>query len=102
MSEKMIEINGKFVRQPHVDLLDRGRVKKLKPLLKELSEDEDMDLLYELVGFMIPEVTQKDLDSLILGDVKHILSAAGIAKFEEIGTDPARISLGESSASTNS
>lgn len=100
MAEKTIEIRGNTYPAPAMDRMKRKSVKKLRPLLTRLQE-EDLDALWDLVGAMVPDLPVKDLDDLDMGECKSILTIAGVAKFDTESPDP-DISVGESSASTNS
>ena len=99
MTLPTIEIRGTKYPEPAMDRMKRKAVKKLKPLLTRL-QDEDLDALWDLVGAMVPDLPAKDLDDLDMGECKDILTVAGVAKFNT-EADP-DITAGESSASTNS
>ncbi|WP_346921693.1 hypothetical protein [Glutamicibacter creatinolyticus] len=106
MSLETITVNGHEYPKPSIDRMKRKQVKKLKPSLERLK-NEDMDAVWEIVGLLIPSLSAAKLDDLELGECKEILTNAGIAKFDDdkAKTDqetPEGITPGESSASTNS
>lgn len=100
MTEKSIELRGKKYPAPSMNRMKRKAVKKLKPLLERLK-NEDLEALWEIVGAMMPTLTVAVLDDLDLGECKSILTDAGVAKFDS-ETPDAEITAGESSASTSS
>ncbi|MGP5219501.1 hypothetical protein [Arthrobacter rhombi] len=103
-----ITIREKTYPEPSMDRMKRKTVKKLKPALERMK-NEDLDALWELVGLLVPGLNGATLDDLDMGECKGILQDAGIAKFERPeddaeGDDDAEdgITPGESSALTNS
>lgn len=111
MTEKIstVTIAGKEYPKPHMDHMNRGQIRNLKPLLSKLNEDQDVDVLWDVIGAFFPDVPQDDVDAIGLGEAKSLLSAAGVAKFDDEPADkdkeesePAEITVGESSASANS
>ncbi|MGO1319931.1 MAG: hypothetical protein ACTII7_07795 [Galactobacter sp.] len=106
MSLPTITIRGKKYPQPSLDRLKRKQVKKIKPVLTRV-QNEDLDAIWDTVGLLISDLPSTVLDDLELGECKTIIEAAGIAKFSNdeepaSGADDDEITVGESSASTNS
>ena len=100
MSET-ITINGKEYPAPHIDRMKRKQAKALKPLLGKI-QGEDLDALWDVVALMMPSMTKPAVDDLDLGECKRILSAAGVAKFDDAAPVDGEITVGESGASTSS
>lgn len=103
-----ITIREKTYPEPSMDRMKRKTVKKLKPALERMK-NEDLDALWELVGLLVPGLNGATLDDLDMGECKGILQDAGIAKFERPEDDAEGdgdaedgITPGESSALTNS
>lgn len=104
-----ITIREKTYPEPSMDRMKRKTVKKLKPALERMK-DEDLDALWDLVGMLVPALTPATLDDLEMGECKAILEDSGIARFskagdaedEDEGDAEAGITPGESSALTNS
>lgn len=109
MALPTVNINGNTYPAPSIDRLKRKQIKNLNPALERMR-NEDLDAIWEIVGLMVPTLPEADLDELDLGDCKKILSDSGIAQFNdsapadgaEQGDAEAPITLGESSASTDS
>lgn len=100
MTLPTITIRKKKYPAPSVDRLKRKAVKELQPKLK-LMQDGEFEVLWDILGLLMPAMEVEVLDDLDLGEVKQVLEDAGIAKFTE-DADDAEISVGESSASTSS
>ncbi|MHC6175471.1 hypothetical protein [Glutamicibacter sp. X7] len=103
-----VNIGGKEHPKIHMDHLKRGQIQGLKPLLEKLNESQDLEVAWDIIPVLFPGVSQEEADDLTIGECKKILSDAGIASFDDPNAKPesapqnAEITLGESSASTNS
>lgn len=102
MSLKTITIRGAEYPEPSIDRLKRKQAKNLANVMKEVGALEGgiedvsaLDVLWDLVGIVIPTLPEDVLDDLDLGECQEILSDAGLFGEGEVG-------LGESSASTSS
>lgn len=100
MALSQITIRGKEYPKPSIDSMNREQVRKLKPDLAKL-QGEDMEAIWDVIGHLIPKLSKETLDSLTIGECKRLLENAGVAKFTE-GAPESDISVGESSASTDS
>lgn len=109
MALKTISILDKSYPEPSMDRMKRKQIKKLKPALERL-QNEDLDALWDVVALVVPTLPEEALEEIDLGECKKILSDAKIANFDDgnaeaeaaVEVDGAEITAGESSASTNS
>lgn len=106
MSLPTITIRSTEYPKPSLNRLKRKQVKKLKPVLSRV-QNEDLDAIWDTVGLLVSDLPATVLDDLDLGECKDIIEAAGVAKFSddretEPSSDDDEITVGESSASTNS
>ena len=102
-----IDIGGVEYPTPDLNRTDRKSLARLRvavPKLDQLSEIdttnlsgslEAADLLYEVVGTLLPDVPQEHIDELPLQELQDVFGQLGIVA-------AGSISLGESSASTTS
>ena len=102
-----ITIGGVEYPTPDFNRTDRSALARLRaavPKLDQLSEIdttnlsgslEAADLLYEVVGMLLPDVPQEHIDELPLQELQDVFGQLGIVA-------AGSISLGESLASTTS
>lgn len=105
MSLPTISIKGKEYPEPSINRMKRKQIKKLNPVLKRV-QNEDLDAIWDMVSLLVPTLTASVLDDLELGECKEILEQSGVVQFSkeapEEPVDSDAITVGESSASTNS
>lgn len=102
-----ITLGGIEYELPDFNRTDRAslaRVRSAVPKLDELSEIDTTsmlgsldaaDLLYEIVGILLPDIPQERIDELPVPELKDLFTELGVVA-------AGSISLGESSASTTS
>lgn len=99
---QMVKIGNKNFKQPHIDFLDRARAEKLAPILKQVQESSDPTEMYDLAIFLMPDAPKAGINKLLIGDIKRILTRAGVAQFPDVQTPESQITVGESEASSDS
>lgn len=102
MTAKTITIRGKKHPEPNIDRMKRKQAKRFQEIAKSIEKDPSgagMDLLWEMVGVLIPTLPEDDLDDLDMGECKKILSDAGAMQFEDDSEPVPTVAVGESSAS---
>lgn len=117
LAAETVTIDGTTYKVPNIDRLDRAGVKRLRavmPLVEQFQNvnEENMDeslaavdALYDIVGAIYDEIPQETIDTLLTDDLKALVQAAGLFNFtgdDAVDEVALSITLGESSASTNS
>lgn len=102
MSDKTITIRGKKYPEPSIDRMKRKQAKQFQEVSKVIEKDPSgagMDMLWEMVGILMPSLPEDVLDDLDLGECKHVLEVAGAMQFEKDAEPEPTEALGESVAS---
>lgn len=103
-----ITIRGKKYNKPALERMKRKQVKKLPGLLKvienaqntksETAAIESIEVLWDFVGIVLPELPEKVLDDLDVSECQAILQESGFLPDEDAvePEDEEEITLGES------
>lgn len=95
---EQIEIKGKKYTKPDVNRIKRGQAKQMKKI--GARAESDLSALWDLLEVLVPGIPTEVVDDLEVGEVKQILTDAGVIQDTE-NTDPEAVTMGESSASSS-
>lgn len=93
-----IEIKGKKYAKPDVNRIKRGQAKQMKKI--GARAESDLSALWDLLEVLVPGIPTEVVDDLEVGEVKQILTDAGVIQDTE-SNDPETVTMGESSASSS-